>query len=95
VRRSLNRARVEAPNPLYLDVHHKVKGAAAKAVAEAHAKNLQVQHKHGVDSRSYRVDEKSEIVFGLVEAPSPEAANRVHKEAHGLSADEAHEVTPG
>ncbi|HTT45772.1 MAG TPA: DUF4242 domain-containing protein [Thermoplasmata archaeon] len=81
--------------PLYMDVHHKVKGATAKAVAEAHAKDLEVQGKHGVNFRSYWVDEKNEMVFCLVEAPSPEAANRVHKEAHGLMADEAHEVTQG
>ncbi|MGA7861895.1 MAG: DUF4242 domain-containing protein [Thermoplasmata archaeon] len=81
--------------PLYMDVHRKVKGVTAEAVAQAHAKDLTVQGKHGVNFRSYWVDEKNETVFCLVEAPSPEAANRVHKEAHGLLADEAHEVTQG
>jgi len=81
--------------PLYMDVHHKVKGVSAKAVAEAHAKDLKVQGKYGVNFRNYWVDEKNETVFCLVDAPSPEAANRVHKEAHGLVADEAHEVHQG
>lgn len=81
--------------PLYMDVHRKVKGVTAKAVAEAHAQDLKHQAQHGVNFRSYWVDEKNEMVFCLVDAPSPEAANRVHKEAHGLLADEAHEVQQG
>jgi hypothetical protein len=81
--------------PLYMDTHRKVKGVTAAAVAEAHAKDLKVQGKHGVNYRSYWVDEKSETIFCLVEAPSPEAAARVHKEAHGLVADEIHEVHQG
>ena len=34
--------------PLYMDVHKKVKGVTAKAVAEAHQKDLEHQGKHGV-----------------------------------------------
>jgi hypothetical protein len=81
--------------PLYMDVHRHVKGVTAEAVAQAHAKDLAVQGKHGVDYRSYWVDEKSEEIFCLVDAPNPEAAARVHKEAHGLVADEIHEVKQG
>jgi hypothetical protein len=81
--------------PLYMDTHHKVKGVTAKAVAEAHEKDLQVQGKHGVNYRHYWVDEKTETIYCLVEAPSAEAAHKVHKEAHGLVADEIHEVHEG
>ncbi len=81
--------------PLYMDVHRKVPGVTAAGVAEAHAKDLEHQGKHGVNFRSYWVDEKNEMVYCLVEAPSPDAANRVHKEAHGLLADECHEVVQG
>jgi leucyl aminopeptidase (aminopeptidase T) len=81
--------------PLYMDTHRKVKGVTAEAVAEAHAKDLKVQGKHGVNYRSYWVDVTNEMIFCLVEAPSPEAAARVHKEAHGLLADEVHEVVQG
>jgi hypothetical protein len=81
--------------PLYMDTHRKVKGVTAAAVAEAHAKDLRVQGKHGVNYRSYWVDEKSETIYCLVEAPNAEAAARVHKEAHGLVADEIHEVHEG
>ncbi len=81
--------------PLYMDVHRKVKGVTNAAVAEAHAKDLKVQGKYGVNYRSYWVDEKNETIFCLVDAPNPEAANKVHKEAHGLVADEMHEVHQG
>jgi Nickel responsive protein SCO4226-like len=87
--------RLEAGMPLYMDTHRKVKGVTAAAVAEAHAKDLKVQGKHGVNYRNYWVDEKSEKIFCLVDAPSAEAAAKVHKEAHGLVADEIHEVHQG
>jgi len=35
------------------------------------------------------------IVHCLVESPSEEAAERVHREAHGLVADEIYEVKEG
>ena len=81
--------------PLYMDIHRKVKGATAKAVAEAHAKDLKHQGKHGVKFLKYWTDESSGTVFCLVDAPNPQASNRVHKEAHGLLADEVHEVKEG
>jgi hypothetical protein len=81
--------------PLYMDEHKHVKGVNAKAVAEAHEKDLKVQGKYGVNYRHYWVDEKEEKIFCLVEAPNAEAAARVHKEAHGLVADEIHEVHEG
>jgi hypothetical protein len=34
--------------PLYMDIHQKVDGATATAVAEAHVKDLQTQEKYGV-----------------------------------------------
>ncbi len=81
--------------PLYLDVHQDVPGATAKDVAEAHQKDLETQGKYGVKYLRYWVDEGEGKVFCLVEAPSKEAAARVHREAHGLVADELHEVTEG
>jgi hypothetical protein len=41
------------------------------------------------------VDERDGKVFCLVEAPDADAAHRVHREAHGLVADEIYEVVPG
>lgn len=41
------------------------------------------------------MDDKAGKVFCLVEAPDAEAANTVHREAHGLVADEIYEVKEG
>ncbi len=81
--------------PLYLDVHHKVEGLTGEAVGDAHAKDLRVQHKYGVNYLRYWYDEGTGKVFCLVEAPSKEAAAAVHREAHGLLADEIIEVKEG
>ncbi|MDP9484059.1 MAG: DUF4242 domain-containing protein [Chloroflexota bacterium] len=81
--------------PLYLDTHNKVPGLTGEAVAKAHAADLAVQGKHGVRYMRYWYDEATGKVFCLVEAPSPEAAIAVHREAHGLLADEVVEVTEG
>lgn len=79
--------------PLYMDIYKKVDGAHAAAVADAHQKDLQTQGKYGVQYLKYWLDEKNGTIFCLVEAPNVEAAERVHREAHGLTADEIHEVT--
>jgi len=81
--------------PLYLDIHHHVDGLTAEAVAGAHAKDLETQAKHGVKYLKYWFDVGTGKVFCLVEAPSKEAAMAVHREAHGLVADEIIEVKEG
>ncbi len=81
--------------PLFMDVHNKVEGATAQAVAGAHAKDLETQEKYGVRYLKYWFDESKGRIFCLVEAPNREAANRVHREAHGLVADELVEVKEG
>lgn len=78
--------------PLYMDVHNMEGGVSAEDVAGAHAKDLETQDAHGVDYKRYWVDEKAGKIFCLVEAPNAEAANTVHREAHGLVADEIYEV---
>ena len=81
--------------PLYMDVHKNVEGLTAEAVAEAHRKDLEVQGQHGVNYLRYWYNEAEGTVFCLVDAPSREAADRVHREAHGLAADEIVEVNEG
>ena len=80
--------------PLYMDVHH-LGDVSLADVAKAHEADLATQAGYGVDYKSYWVDEAQGTVFCLVEAPDPEAANAVHREAHGLVADEIHEVQAG
>ncbi len=81
--------------PLYIDIHQHVEGLTKDAVAGAHARDLEVQKKYGVDYRQYWFDEGTGKVFCLIEAPSKEAAIAVHREAHGLVADEVIEVREG
>lgn len=81
--------------PLYMDVHKSVNGLSAKAVADAHAADLKVQEKHGVKFLKYWFNEEDGTIFCLSEAPSKEAADAVHREAHGLVADEIIEVKEG
>ena len=80
---------------LYLDVHKHIPGLTAKAIAVAHAKDLEIQGKYGVKFLKYWFDEGGGKAFCLVEAPSKEAAVAVHREAHGLVADEITEVKEG
>lgn len=81
--------------PLFMDIHEAVPGADAKGVAEAHLKDLEVQGKYGVKYLRYWLDEATGKIFCLVDAPDKEAAIRVHREAHGLVADQIHEVIEG
>jgi hypothetical protein len=82
--------------PLYMDVHRNIPdGAGAKEVAEAHMADLKVQGQYNVKYINYWLDEEQGTIFCLVEAPDAEAANTVHREAHGLVADEIHEVVQG
>ncbi|WP_157439472.1 DUF4242 domain-containing protein [Aeromicrobium sp. Root344] len=80
---------------LFMDVHNKVEGLTADAVAGAHAKDLEVQGQYGVDYKQYWFDEDSGKVFCLVDAPDAESAARVHREAHGLLADQLIPVQEG
>ena len=79
--------------PLYMDVHNMEGGVSAADVAGAHQADLKTQAAHGVEYKRYWVDEKQGKIFCLVEAPNAEAANTVHREAHGLVADEIYEVS--
>ncbi len=79
--------------PLYMDVHNMEGGVSAADVAGAHEADLKTQGQHGVEYKKYWVDEKQGKIFCLVEAPNADAANTVHREAHGLVADEIYEVS--
>ena len=81
--------------PLFMDIHKKVEGLTAEAAAEAHVKDLEVQGKYGVKYLHYWLNEAEGTVFCLCEAPNKEAAEAVHREAHGGVADEIIEVKEG
>jgi len=79
--------------PLFLDVHTMEGGVSADDVAGAHAADLAEQGAHDVSYKRYWVDETAGKIFCLVEAPDAEAANTVHRNAHGLVAAEIYEVS--
>lgn len=79
--------------PLFMDVHTIAGGISARDVAGAHQKDLETQGKYGVNYLRYWVDEQAGKVFCLVEAHKAEDANTVHREAHGLVADEIYPVS--
>jgi hypothetical protein len=80
---------------LFMDIHQHVPGLTTAAVADAHGKDLKVQKKYNVNYLKYWYDEKNGKIFCLVEAPDKESAIAVHREAHGLVADEIIEVKEG
>lgn len=78
---------------LFMDVHTIEGGVSAADVAGAHDADLKIQAAYGVHYLKYWVDEEAGKIFCLVEAPDAEAANTVHREAHGLVADKVFTVT--
>lgn len=82
--------------PLFMDVHNSVpEGADAAAVAGAHEADLRVQDKYNTRYINYWLDLEEGKIFCLVEAPDAETAHSVHREAHGLVADEIFAVEQG
>ncbi len=78
---------------LFMDVHTIEGGVPANDVAGAHQADVATQGAYGVNYLRYWVDEQAGKIFCLVDAPSAEAANTVHREAHGLVADEIYSVS--
>lgn len=78
-------AAMKGNDNLFLDVHYFGPGkVTAKDVAGAHAKDLAVEKKHGVNFINYWVDEKDGIVMCLSQAKDSTSIIQTHKEAHGL-----------
>lgn len=78
---------------LFMDVHTLEGGVAEADVAEAHRKDLETQGRYGVSYLRYWVDEAAGKIFCLVEADDADSASAVHREAHGLVADEIYPVS--
>lgn len=81
--------------PLFMDMHSIDGGVKASDVAGAHLADLQTQDRYGVRYLRYWVNEGDGKVFCLVDAPDASAAERVHREAHGLVADAIYAVAEG
>jgi class 3 adenylate cyclase len=80
--------------PVYLDIHDLHGPIDINELAKAHVADLETQEKYGVNYLRYWVNEKAGKVFCLLDAPNPEAANQVHRKAHGMVAQKIIEVEP-
>ena len=78
---------------LFMDVHTIEGGVVASDVAAAHEADLETQTRFGVQYLRYWVDEDAGKIFCLVDAASASDAVTVHREAHGLVADEIYAVS--
>lgn len=79
--------------PIYMD-RHNVEGATAKALADAHQKDLKLQDKYGIKLLTYWFDEGRGSAFCLIDAPAKEKVKQLHKEAHGSVPNKIMEVNP-
>ncbi|UCD80310.1 MAG: DUF4242 domain-containing protein [Desulfobacterales bacterium] len=79
--------------PIYMD-RHDMEGATARAVADAHQKDLKLQEKYGVKILTYWFDEGRGSAFCLVDAPAKEKVTQLHAEAHGAIPSKIIEVDP-
>jgi class 3 adenylate cyclase len=77
-----------------MDIHEIPGGITAEEVAKAHAQDVNVQSKYGVSYHKYWVNEKAGKIFCLCHAPNAEAAEQVHREAHGNLAEKIIQVEP-
>jgi class 3 adenylate cyclase len=77
--------------PIFID-RHDLQGTSAADVARIHLSDLEVQDKYGVKYLTYWFDEKRGTAFCLIDAPDKDAAERVHREAHGHVAHQIMEV---
>ena len=80
---------------LFMDVHSLGGAVGLADVEQAHAADLATQGRYGVSYLRYWVDQDNGKIFCLVEAPDADAAESVHREAHGLVADAIFPVAEG
>ncbi len=82
--------------PMYLDRHDGFNFAETtpQSMVEAHLKDLKVQVKYGVHYITAWNNREAGYIYCLVDAPSTDAATAVHREAHGMIADQIIEVDP-
>jgi class 3 adenylate cyclase len=76
---------------MFMDRHDDI-DVTPEQLAQAHALDVEVQAKHGVNYLSYWYDRDAQSVFCFVDAPTRDAAEAVHREAHGLVASKIIEV---
>lgn len=77
--------------PLFMDRHYS-KDTSWSEIEHAHASDLALQQKYGVQFFTYWFDEGRQTTFCLVSAPSAEVISKIHSEAHGAIPNDVVEV---
>lgn len=80
--------------PLFIDFHNDMQGVSRENIHDAHLADLEIQDKLGVKYHKFWVNEHKGFVFCLIEGPSKEACEKVHRMSHGHVACEIIEVKP-
>lgn len=80
--------------PLFIDFHNDMQGVSREAICDAHLADVDIQDEYGVKYHKFWINEKKGLVFCLIEGPSKEACEKVHRSSHGHVACEIIEVTP-
>ncbi len=80
--------------PYFMDRHEFEQKLTPEEAAAAHSQDLHVQGKYGVRYLNYWLDYGGSRAFCLMEAPSADAAESVHRESHGVVANRIIEVDP-
>jgi len=81
--------------PLFMDIHKNVRDTTPEEVAEAHNADLEAQEAFGVKYLRWWFNRDAGSIYCLVDAPNADAAQDVHRQAHGLLADEIIPVEAG
>ncbi|MGI8518220.1 MAG: nickel-binding protein [Acidimicrobiia bacterium] len=79
--------------PLFMD-QHDIRQATSEDLAMAHTNDVAVQAAHDVRFLTYWVDFPMSLANCLVEAPNPDAVNKVHGISHGQLANRVIRVNP-
>jgi AraC-like DNA-binding protein len=70
--------------PLYMDFHKlDSSDISMEELAKAHDEDLAIQERFGVFELKYWVNVEAKSLFCLVQGPSKEACNEVHRQSHG------------
>jgi class 3 adenylate cyclase len=77
--------------PYYMD-RHDLAGVTAADIAAAHVMDLEAQDRYGVNYITYWFDPERQHAFCLANGPDREAVEAVHRESHGLVANQVIEV---
>jgi class 3 adenylate cyclase len=78
---------------MYID-RHDLPGLTPEELAQAHMLDIAAQDEYGVRYHTYWFDPTSGSVFCMVEGPSQQAVEAVHRDSHGIVASTVIELDP-